>query len=199
MSVSYAALSHVPLAPAAGYVRPPTPPRLVHLDDSALDVLTDFRHVWPVTTTPDVALDAALDAMKRAGVRLLLVVDGNDEIAGVITANDIQGERPVQIARAARIPREGITVGQVMTPRDQMEVLNLVSVRNARVGNIVATLRALERQHALVAEIDPESGAQILRGVFSTSQLSRQLGVPVIEDVRTAHSFAEVVQEIGMS
>ena len=160
---------------------------------------TDFAVVRAFTTPPERHIDDALEHMKISGVRLLLVIDTRRRVIGLVTAKDIQGERPVQLVHDERITRDEITVERIMTPQSSIEVLDYEKVRHAHVGDIVETMHALERQHALVAEIDPESGAQILRGVFSTSQLSRQLGVPVIEDVRTAHSFAEVVQEIGMS
>ena len=45
--------------------------------------------------------------MIQAGVRMLLVVDEYRKVAGLITANDVLGEKPIQVitepARAARI------------------------------------------------------------------------------------------------
>ena len=45
--------------------------------------------------------------MIQRGVRLLLVVDQNRSVLGVITATDILGEKPMQVDRAAR--RRGAT------------------------------------------------------------------------------------------
>jgi hypothetical protein len=63
-------------------------------------------------------------------------------------------------------------------------------VRLAKVGHIVATLKAAGRQHAMVVDHD-EQGRQKVRGIFSASQIARQLGV-VIQTTEIARTFAEV-------
>jgi CBS domain-containing protein len=144
-----------------------------------------------------VSIDEALETMKTRGVRLLLVTGENDEIIGIITAKDIQGEKPVKISQESRILHSAITVEAVMTPLASIEVLNMLSVRNAQVGHIVATLHELARQHALVVEVDPETKAQCVRGIFSTSQISKQLGVNAAEVVARASSLAEIGDDIS--
>lgn len=196
MATQHATLSHIRLDAGTRVAHPPELPRLVHLDSPALEVMTDFRIVYPVTTTPDVSIDDALELMKVKGVRLLLVVDASDVVVGVITAKDIQGERPVKLAQASRISHAEITVEAIMTPQSEIEVLNLLSVRNVQVGTIVATLRELGRQHALVVEVDPDSRAQTVRGVFSTSQIGRQLGVEAARAVVRDSSFTEITADI---
>lgn len=63
-------------------------------------------------------------------------------------------------------------------------------VERARVGHIVATLKRAGRQHAMVVEDGP-GGRQVVRGVFSASQLEKQLGQPV-PVAATAHTFADI-------
>jgi CBS domain-containing protein len=196
MAEKFATLSHIRLKAGTRFARPPQPPRLVHLDDPALEVMTDFRVVHAVTTSPSVSIDEALETMKTRGVRLLLVTGENDDILGLITAKDIQGEKPIKIAQASRIPHSAITVEAVMTPRSSIEVLNMLSVRNAQVGHIVATLQGLARQHALVVEVDAETKAQCVRGIFSTSQISKQLEVNAAEVVTRDSSLAEIGDDI---
>ena len=57
----------------------------------------------------------------------------------------------------------------------------------AEVGHIVATLKAAGRQHALVAESGPDGTAQTVRGIFSLSQIARQLGVTIAYDGGRTH------------
>lgn len=173
----------------------PEPRELVHLEDPAPWVMTDFRHVRVVTTTPEVAIDDALELMKTAGVRLLLVTGDSGEVTGLVSAKDIQGERPVRIVQSERIPHHEVTVAMVMTPQSAIDTLDALAVRNARVGDVLATLHRLERQHALVAEMDPATGTQLLLGLFSTSQIARQLHTILDEEVPAAHSLAELVQQ----
>lgn len=196
MANAFATLSRTLLKPGTGFERPPELPRLVHLDSPALEVMTDLRVVHAVTISPGVSIDEALETMKVRGVRLLLVIGENDEIVGLITAKDIQGEKPIKIAQESRIPHSRITVESVMTPRSDIEVLNMLSVRNAQVGHIVATLQALARQHALVVEVDADTKEQRVRGIFSTSQISRQLGVNAAEIVTRDATLAEIDDDI---
>lgn len=68
-------------------------------DSPAVEVMTDFSHVTPVTVEPVCGLDHALDRMKTMGVRMLLVTDNHDDINGVITSYDLQSEKPLRIVR----------------------------------------------------------------------------------------------------
>ena len=196
MSDAFATLSHIRLKSGTGFERPPELPRLVHLDSPALEVMTDLRVVHAVTIDPRVSIDEALEKMKTRGVRLLLVTGNGDELVGLITAKDIQGEKPIKIAQESRIAHSQITVEAVMTPQADIEVLNMLSVCNAQVGHIVATLQALARQHALVVEVNPDTKEQCVRGIFSTSQISKQLGVNAAEVVTRDSSLAEISDDI---
>jgi hypothetical protein len=68
-------------------------------------------------------------------------------------------------------------------------------VRAAKVGHIVATLQSTGRQHALVVEQDA-SGRQVVRGVFSATQVARQLGV-AIPTSEIARTFAEIEAQLA--
>ncbi len=208
MSDAFGTLSHVRLKPGTTYLHPPELPNRVYLDNPAIDVMTDFNHVRPRTTTPDVAIDDALEQMKTSGVRLLLVEDPDKNIVGIISSYDIQGEKPIKLAQESRISRSKIRVSDIMTPREEVEVLNMLSVRNAQVGHIVATLRAVERRHLLVVQSDVfddnqesgpgddeptlRAGNQVIRGLFSSAQIGRQLRVDVDEIMTPAHSLSEI-------
>ena len=197
MKGEYAALSYIQLQPQTAYTHPPEPPRYVYLDSPALDVMTDFNVVYPVTVKAEVSIDDALEYMKTSGVRLLLVTDETELIVGLITAKDIQGEKPVKVAEASRISRAQITVGMIMTSQQDVMAFNVISVRNAQVGHIVETLNQLERQHMLVVEVDQVAKRQVLLGLFSTSQINKQLHRDVARHQGAANSLAEMVHEIS--
>ncbi|MDZ7748386.1 MAG: CBS domain-containing protein [Halofilum sp. (in: g-proteobacteria)] len=148
MTPEYRPRHWVPLEPGATYRQPPQPADWVQLGDPALGVFTDFLDTEPRTVAPEVSIDTALERMKAEGVRLLLVVDAAAEIVGAVTARDIQGERPVQLAQERRVAHSDLLVRDIMTPRAELPVLNMISVEEATVGHILATLQALERQHS---------------------------------------------------
>ena len=60
----------------------------------------------------------------------------------------------------------------------------------AKVGDILATLKASGRQHAMVVEENAD-GSQTVRGLFSVTQIARQLGVKV-KTAEVAKVFAEI-------
>ena len=188
---NYPALSSVMLQAGVGYAQPTqTLPEKVTLDDSALQVLTDFQRVTAIIILPGDTVNEAHARMIQRGVRLLLVVDQDRKVLGVITANDILGEKPMQMIAQRGITRDDLLVRDVMTPQEQLDLLNLADVRAAKVGHIVATLQNSGRHHAVVVEVD-DKGRQKVRGVFSATQITRQLGV-TIQTSQVARTFSEI-------
>jgi hypothetical protein len=86
--------------------------------------------------------------------------------------------------------RGDIQVRDIMTPQERLEVLDLERVRRAKVGHVVAALRKAGRQHAVVVEFDAK-GRQSVRGLFSATQIARQLGV-TIQTSEVARTFSEI-------
>lgn len=163
----------------------------VSLEDPATAVMTDLARVPAVAVDPEVGIDAAMRIMVRRGVRSLFVLDMDGEVIGLITATDLLGEKPLKHIHAHGVARGEIRVRDLMTPHAQLEVLSMTDVQRARVGNVLATLRAKRRQHAMAVEVEASSGRQIVRGVFSASRLEAQLGTPVSPSVGV-RTFAEI-------
>lgn len=166
-------------------------PDKVTMKDPAIDVMTDLRRVKAITVEPGLSIDAALQKMRMAEVRSLVVVDVATTVIGLITVRDITGEKPINYTSLERVPRREIHVEDVMTPQHQIEVLSMEDVYRCRVGDIVRTLREAGRQHALVLDRDAATRRPVVRGIFSITQIGNQLGV-VIEASGRVQSFAEV-------
>jgi len=193
----YTPLASGRLQAGAGYAQPTQlMPERVSVDDPAVQVMTDLQAVTAVIVLSGDALDEAHRRMIQRGVRLLLVVDHDRRVIGVITATDILGERPLQVASQRGIKREELLVRDVMTPHDLLEVLDLADVRAVKVGHIVATLKHSGRQHALVADRDAK-GRQRVRGVFSATQIARQLGVALPATGEIARTFSEIEAQLA--
>jgi CBS domain-containing protein len=168
-------------------VAEPMAPGRVTLDDPAFSVMTDLREVSAATTRPDETVDAAHAQMIRRAVRLLFVLDADGSVAGVITASDLLGEKPVRFMQDRGVSHAEILVEDIMTPAAMLEALPIQDVAQMRVGHIVATLKAVGRKHLMVAE----EGGRRIRGLFSSSQLARQLGVE-LQMFEVARSFADI-------
>lgn len=191
MSTTMKPLKSSRLGPGAkvhqSYLYSPGP---VRLDSSAVEVMTDLRLVAAATVDADMQISAANQLMIARGVRSLLVVDSCAAVVGLITARDIQGERPLRLVQERGVRHDELRVGDVMTPAGDIEVLDMHSVLRANVGQVLETLKGSGRQHALVVD-EGTDGVQMIRGVFSLSQIARQLGI-VIHHTEVARTFYEI-------
>lgn len=188
MERHYDALPIRELGAGAGFRRPTQAQAAkVSLESSALEVMTDLKRTTPATIRPQAPLAGANQFMITRGVRLLLVVDELETVLGVITATDILGERPLRVASERGVPRGELTVADIMTPAAQVEMIGLEDLSGARVGHVLETLRRAGRQHALVADEE-----RMVRGIFSLSQIARQLGVSVAAAGEVARTFSEI-------
>ena len=184
------------LQPGVGYAQPTQAvPDKVTLDDAATSVMTDLTRVTAVIILPGDSVDEAHRRMIQRGVRLLLVVDQDRKVVGFLTASDILGEKPVLAASAGGVRRQEVMVRDVMTAQEDLEVLDMADVRAAKVGHVVATLKKAGRQHAVVVERDAR-GRQMVRGLFSATQVARQLGVTILTS-EVARTFSEIESMLG--
>lgn len=192
MSQTYQILNAAPLQKGAGFMIPRQHmPEQVTLRDQAKSVMTDFSIVSVYTISAMETIEAARARMIHYAVRLLLVVDDMNTILGLVTATDLTSEKPMQIIQSQGIRHNDVLVKDIMTTRERLQVLYIDDVEKASVGDIVATLQAHGRQHALVAGRRTDS-SQVLCGMFSATQISRQLGMSV-----STHAPLNTFAEIG--
>jgi CBS-domain-containing membrane protein len=170
-------------------------PNPVTLDTPALEVMTDLTKVAAVTIEPSASVLAANEYMIARAVRSLFVTAADGRVLGLVTTTDILGERPVRISQARGVRRNELVVTDVMTPIESVVAMRIEDVRAAKVGHVVASLKQAGRHHELVAETRPGGGLQI-RGIFSASQIARQLGVP-LQIAELARTFAEIEAALG--
>lgn len=195
MNRDYQAVEHTLLQTGTGFVRPKHDlPIKLSADSPALEAMTDLHKASIVTVRANTPLDKANERMIRYGVRMLVVLDEADAVAGLITANDVLGEKPVRHLQQMGGTHTDIKVADIMTPQRQVEALPIALVRVSKVGNIIATLKKSGRQHALVIEQTPQQG-QALCGLFSLTQIARQLGVTV-QGFDLKRLFADIEQHL---
>ncbi len=152
----------------------------VSATDPALAVMVDFVRDHPVTIGPERHIDEALQDMRASGVRTLLVIR-QGAVVGLITAYDIQGERPLQFIQSSDCVHDtclhrDVTVGDIMTPLEQLPVLKLDDVAVARVGDLLETFKATAQTHLVVIESESADAIRV-RGLISCARLERQLGL----------------------
>ncbi|HEX4918085.1 MAG TPA: hypothetical protein VFV43_09335 [Limnobacter sp.] len=170
-------------------VADPSRPSKLLVDSPAFDAMTDLRRVHPVSISGNETLEQARTTMIVCGVKLLFVRNPAGHLQGLITANDLAGERAIQAAHSSNRNVPELTVNDVMVKLPDLEFLEFGAVSRAEVGHIIATLKAHNRQHALV--VDTRTGHMRVVGLFSSTQIARQMGIPVLDPVK-AITFAEI-------
>ena len=171
---------------------------VVSMTSHAIDVMTDLSEVAPYSIYATASIDEANDRMITYGVRLLFVSDGRGNLVGLITASDILGEKPMQYIAEHGGTRNEIFTQDIMTSAENIDVLDMADVEKANVGDIVETIKDTRRQHLLVVEPTTDDSKEVLRGIFSTSQIARQLGIE-INLTDQASTFAEFEKALAAS
>ena len=196
MDRAYFPLTVKPLKPGVVLSQPESGfLRRVGVGDPAIKVMTDL-FVIPVATIESArSVDQAHELMKVRGVRLLFILGPEGEVVGLVTATDVLGEKSMNVVRERGIRHSEVRVTDIMTPASMFEAIDFEDVLRARVGQIIATLKQLGRQHLMVAEFN-RHGTQTIRGLFSVSQIARQLGIP-LQATEVATTFAEIERALG--
>ncbi len=160
------------------------------LEDPAFSMMTDFKHGRPFSTTSTATIEEINQKMIDCGVRLLFVADSYDALLGLVTYNDIFGEKPVRYLQENGGKREEINAQDIMTHLEHLEALEIDEVLKARIGDIVETMRLSGRQHILVVERQSD-GPQALSGLFSSTEIEKRLNIKIELSPR-ANTFADL-------
>lgn len=165
------------------------------LADPALSIMTDFSRIKPFSITTTATIDEINDKMIACGVRLLFVVDGSEFLLGLVTYNDIVGGKPVRYLQEHGGSRNEILARDIMMPLDRLEALQYDNILNARIGDIVETMKSVGRQHILVVSNQADD-TQSITGMFSSTHLEKQLGIKIELSPR-ANTFADIERAVA--
>lgn len=163
----------------------------VTLDSPALAVLTDLTEVRAAIVHPAATLVEAERIMIQQAVRLLFVVRQMPAVDGIVTLNDLHGEKPVRVLQERRVRREELLVQDVMSPLSALDAIDFASFVGARVGDVVASLLKFGHRYLIVVEASASDPVTRIRGLVSQSQVEKQLGES-LQTVEVASSFAEI-------
>ena len=157
---------------------PSNEPWQVNLTDPAVSVMTDFRVRSMFKLAPDETIDAALEKMKVAGLRIAFVFEkGSENVLGMITAYDIMGEKPMRYLQDIglndhHVTRKDIKVQDILDPVSTWVTATLHDVERATVQSVLIALQKSGRTHLPVVE--PSNGpTPRLRGLFSSAKILR--------------------------
>jgi CBS domain containing-hemolysin-like protein len=169
--------------------------RLVHPEEfadidwrsPALEVFTDFRYHPPQVVDQYLGALEADALMRRAHVKLMLVVDRNDDFVGTISAADL-GEQRIILHTARGVSREELRVADLMQERRKTLALEYDHLCEASIREVIESLRAHGQHHCLVVDSDHHH----IRGLISSSDIARRLHIPI--EISRLNSFVELFQ-----
>ncbi|MES2208338.1 MAG: CBS domain-containing protein [Pseudomonadota bacterium] len=172
----------------------------VSLESSAHTVFTDFAAVRPATVRARTQIDVALEQMILLGIRLLFVVDQSGHLLGLVTSQDIMGEKPMLYLQTHdgqynAITRAHIQVQDIMQLPSEWHAVDAKNIERAKLGDIVENFKKISGRHLLVVEQSEGLRAGLrVKGLFSATQLEQALGIEINTTVEPSHSFAEMEQ-----
>jgi CBS domain-containing protein len=148
-------------------------------NNSAFCALSDFRREYPTAVNADSSIDDALADMIRLGVRTLVVIQQRIEsvdphLVGLITAHDIERERPHRLRRTTRLNwPEDVIVADVVTPWDELPLVNYESLRTMSADDLNEIFQSASLTHLLVIEIQGAE-SMVARGLLSRAALAER-------------------------
>ncbi|SEG75545.1 CBS domain-containing protein [Marinobacterium lutimaris] len=160
------------------------------LESPARLVVTDFLYHKPLKLNPDVGVDEAIAAMRRAHVRSVLVANG--EFRGIVTVADLESRKVLSLATSSGQARSDLAISDLMIPKAKLKGVPINVIETATIGSLLQTLKNEGQQHMLV--VDPDNHR--IRGIISASDIARRLHVSV-EINHRATSFRELVEVIS--
>lgn len=162
----------------------------ITLNSPAITIFTDFKEYKPLEIEADISAVQAEFLMRKAHVRLKLVVNRQGELVGTISLEQLS-EQNIQIHRQKGLDREDILVRHLMTPRVEIKALEYKHIISSTVEDVIDTLKKNGTQHCLVVD----SNEHQIRGIISTSDIARRLHIPLDVDKKTT-TFVDVFNAI---
>ena len=166
--------------PGSTLAAPGGDPWLVSRADPAHSVMTDFHERSAVVVPGDAPIDAALEHLKHTGTRSAFVIskDGK-QVLGMITAYDIQGEKPIRHLQAVgcthnTCSRDDVLVQDIMEKASEWQVADIKDIENSTIDMVLTLFKTTGRTHIAVIENSADKGAR-LRGMFSAAKIMRLL------------------------
>jgi CBS domain containing-hemolysin-like protein len=150
-------------------------------DDSAVYAMTDFLRENPISVPPTRSIEAALSDMNRLGIHALLVTrpqsaDNREQLIGLVTAYRIAQRRLAERRLPQHLVRRcaGACVGEIMTPWDELAVVNYRSLQYLNVSEVYQMFQGSGLTHVVVVETHDDDSV-VARGLISREALASRL------------------------
>ena len=159
------------------------------MNSPATEFFTDFKKHRPLTIENSTLAIDVESLMRKAHVRMKLVVDMDNEFVGTISTEELSEQHfMIRIANGERLAE--ITVSDMMCPKHELLALDIEELQQSTIRDIITALQRSGQQHCLVVDRHNDH----IRGLISASDVARRLHMPIkIEKVPT---FVDIFRSI---
>lgn len=165
-------------------------------DDSAVHLLTDFSEQNPPSLSSDMSVSEARLWMKLADTPIKLVENQVGDCLGILTIEDVNGEKPLKVANRQGVALKDLRVRDIMRPLSELPAIHYRDLRAATVGDLVSTFREVHEEYLLVLDDDRKHPpGRYLRGLIRARELVQRLDLAIDLDHR-ATKFYEIVNVV---
>jgi len=163
----------------------------VSANTPALSIFTDFRQISPrVIGANTKAIDVEA-IMKRAHVKMKLVVDSNNRFIGLIGLHDLREENILKKVSKSTA-RDELLVSDFMHSKESLKCFDYKDLLDATVSDVLETQRNNHQQHCLVIDRTRHE----IRGLISARDVARSIKHTV--NLGAHLSFEALFNELGM-
>jgi CBS domain containing-hemolysin-like protein len=155
--------------------------------------MTDHRLESAPLINADRSLDRALRQMAEMKCNMLIINDGDEGVAGLVTSADISGEKPIEYSKQTGKKHDEIKVRHLMSKVEDIPALDIKDVIENKIGDVLHTLNEIGSEYILVTM--NENGKTAIRGIFSARTIARSLNI-FFDPSPAAKNFGEYAKAL---
>ncbi|WP_227519221.1 hypothetical protein [Marinobacter sp. es.042] len=134
--------------------------------------------------------------MKLADTYFKVVEDKAGDCLGILTIEDVNGEKAMSVAHRQGVPLKDVRVRDIMRPISELPAIHYQDLRAATVGDLVSTFREVHEGYLLVLDDDRHQPSRsYLRGLVCAEELLQRLDLAIDLEHR-ATKFYEIVHVV---
>lgn len=158
---------------------------------SAMVVFTDFKQYTPHVINASEPAIKVENIMRQSHVRMMLVVNADNEFIGVVTADDVDEQHIMQRTVELNVTREELQVRDFTQLKTSLMSFDFNELVRSSVGDVIETLKDYGQHHCLVLDRNNHE----VRGVISVSDIARGLKAPL--NIQDKPTFSQLIQVLA--